>query len=272
MPPERCTTSKRAKADFRKNGPTISSYNQRLLERGAELDARARLIKEKERKRKIAVDKKKAKDRKDREARLRNGGVGYATQMAGFCHSQHKMKNGMRAFLETGKIPQAEKNVEIGAGEHNEDEPMSDNDGEPDSENGASSPLDTRGPGDMDHMELNDEKSQTKRSVKFNFEASVPSNRNCPDVINNQEEQETLKDPWDEDIFDDEELLSILEGEKQVEPKLPPICPNLVQVAENTSPRAQFAPSPHTPRFNAKRTQFEFANINMHLNFEEERA
>jgi hypothetical protein len=94
MPPTHtATTSKRAKASFKKNGPRLPEHEMRSIERGAILDRRAEELKARDAKRKRARDKLRAKEAREREGR-RKVGLGLATQLVGFSHSQRGMKVG----------------------------------------------------------------------------------------------------------------------------------------------------------------------------------
>ena len=66
-------TIKQAKADYKKNGPRLSSQQERQLKRSAELFERAQKIKEQEQRKKIAKEKRVRKEEKDRELRRRSG-------------------------------------------------------------------------------------------------------------------------------------------------------------------------------------------------------
>jgi hypothetical protein len=96
------TTLRRAKADFMKSGPRMPERELKKIERAAELDSRAEELREKEKRRKQAKRKREEKDHKEREAKRRMG-IGLATQLAGFSHTQKRMKRGMESFLAKGK-------------------------------------------------------------------------------------------------------------------------------------------------------------------------
>ncbi|KAK7541398.1 hypothetical protein IWX49DRAFT_557225 [Phyllosticta citricarpa] len=100
-------TLKQAKADYKKYGPRVSEREQRQLERGIELERRAEEIKERERRRKDAAKKRREKEERDKETRSRMG-VGIATQLAGFNHTQKQLKGAMENFLGLGKKQQAQ--------------------------------------------------------------------------------------------------------------------------------------------------------------------
>ncbi|CAI6334552.1 unnamed protein product [Periconia digitata] len=91
-------TSTEAKIAYKRAGHGISYYKQRSLERGAQLDERATRFKEKEERRKFLQKKREEREAKERQARERNG-VGLATQMIGYSHTQAQLKKGMEAFL-----------------------------------------------------------------------------------------------------------------------------------------------------------------------------
>ncbi|KAK7537529.1 uncharacterized protein J3D65DRAFT_668173 [Phyllosticta citribraziliensis] len=105
MPPTIKQTLKQAKADYKKYGPRVSEKDKRQLERGIELDRRAEGIKERERRRKDAEKKRREKEAREKETR-RSMGVGRATQLAGFNHTQKQLKGAMESFLGLGKKQQ----------------------------------------------------------------------------------------------------------------------------------------------------------------------
>jgi hypothetical protein len=77
------------------------------LQRGAELDQRAAQFRQQEERRKALKRKREEKERKEREAR-RQLGVGLATQMVGYSHTQARLKSGMEAFVGLQKKRKAE--------------------------------------------------------------------------------------------------------------------------------------------------------------------
>jgi hypothetical protein len=85
------------------------------FERAAELEKRAEAAKERDRKRKFAQQKREERESKEREAR-RKMGIGLATQLAGFSHSQKKMKGAMEGFLGLGKRKRTTEDKENKAG------------------------------------------------------------------------------------------------------------------------------------------------------------
>jgi hypothetical protein len=95
------STSHQAKADFRKHGPRVSDAELKKMERRDELEARADRLKELEKKRKQSKRKREEREGKERDAKRRMG-IGLATQLAGFSHTQKRMKSGMETFL--GKV------------------------------------------------------------------------------------------------------------------------------------------------------------------------
>ncbi|KAF2090082.1 hypothetical protein K490DRAFT_62960 [Saccharata proteae CBS 121410] len=95
-------TIKQAKAAYKKHGPQMSVKERKQLERAAELDRRAERIKEQERKRRDAQKKRQEKEEKERKAR-ESLGLGMATQLAGFNHTQKRLKGAMESFLGFGR-------------------------------------------------------------------------------------------------------------------------------------------------------------------------
>jgi hypothetical protein len=96
--PHAATTSTRAKASFKKNGPRLPQYEMKRIERGAILDRRAEEVKEREAKRKRAKEKQRLKEAREREGRAKMG-LGLATQLVGFSHTQRGMKVGFVLFV-----------------------------------------------------------------------------------------------------------------------------------------------------------------------------
>ncbi|KAF2755357.1 hypothetical protein EJ05DRAFT_502825 [Pseudovirgaria hyperparasitica] len=99
--PKTKQTLKQAKAAYKAHGPRISSHEARLAERNAELEARAQRIREAERRRRVLGRQRAEKERRERELREREG-VGLATQLVGFSHSQRAMKSGMEGWVRRG--------------------------------------------------------------------------------------------------------------------------------------------------------------------------
>lgn len=95
-------TLRQAKAAYKKQGPRLSERERRQIERGAELLRRAERAKEQERRRKDYQRRREDRERKEREAR-RSVGIGLATQLAGYSHTQTAMKRGMERFLGVGR-------------------------------------------------------------------------------------------------------------------------------------------------------------------------
>lgn len=100
IPPQ---TSKQAKAAYKKHGFRLSTRDLREIERAEELQRRADRIKEQERRKKLTQKRKAEKEQREREARAKSG-IGLATQLAGYNHSQVRMKNGMESFLRKGTV------------------------------------------------------------------------------------------------------------------------------------------------------------------------
>ena len=108
MPPKHVAqTSTEAKKAYKKNGPTISESTHRQLQRGHELELRAEREREAEKRRKLA--KEKRVEREQKEERIRKQiGVGLATQLIGYSHTQAHLKKGMEAFLGISKKQEQE--------------------------------------------------------------------------------------------------------------------------------------------------------------------
>jgi len=96
-------TLRQAKAAYKQQqGPRLSEHEQRQIDRGAELLRRAERAKEQERRKKENQRRREEKERKERKART-SIGIGLATQLAGYSHTQVAMKKGMETFLGMGK-------------------------------------------------------------------------------------------------------------------------------------------------------------------------
>ncbi|XTI85340.1 hypothetical protein V2W45_241282 [Cenococcum geophilum] len=103
-------TSKQAKAAYKKHGFRLSTRDMREIERAEELQRRADRIKEQERRKKLTQKRKAEKEQREREARAKSG-IGLATQLAGYNHSQVRMKNGMESFLRKGTVREGAMDV-----------------------------------------------------------------------------------------------------------------------------------------------------------------
>jgi hypothetical protein len=91
-------TTSEVKKQHKQNGPRLPERQVKQLERGHELDVRAARLREAEDRRKAAKKKREEREQKERAARKQMG-VGLATQMIGYSHTQAQLKNGMEAFL-----------------------------------------------------------------------------------------------------------------------------------------------------------------------------
>jgi hypothetical protein len=101
-------TSTELKKQHKKNGPRLNERQQKQLQRDFELEQRATRAREAEERRKAA--KKKRYEREVKEARARRQiGVGLATELVGYSHTQAQLKNGMEAFLGLKKKKEEEK-------------------------------------------------------------------------------------------------------------------------------------------------------------------
>ena len=98
MSAARPKTLRQVKAEWKKRSSYVSDAERKRLERGAELDRRAEAIRERDRRRKVAQERREQHEEREREAR-RKTGVGLATQLAGFNHTQKRMKGAMENFL-----------------------------------------------------------------------------------------------------------------------------------------------------------------------------
>ncbi|KAH9862764.1 hypothetical protein J1614_010857 [Plenodomus biglobosus] len=101
-------TSTEAKKQYKKNGVALPARQQKQLQRGLELDQRAARFRDSEERRKAARKKREEKEAKEERARQQMG-VGRATQMIGYSHTQAQLKNGMEAFLGVSKRRDQEK-------------------------------------------------------------------------------------------------------------------------------------------------------------------
>jgi hypothetical protein len=91
-------TTSEVKKQYKQNGPRLPDRQLKQLERGHKLDERAARLRDAERNRKAAKKKREEREEKERAARKQMG-VGLATQLIGYSHTQAQLKNGMEAFL-----------------------------------------------------------------------------------------------------------------------------------------------------------------------------
>lgn len=115
-PPRRLAqTSTEVKRLHKKSGPFIPEHQQKQLQRALELDERAARLREAEDRRRAA--KTKRAEREEKEARARKQmGLGLATQLIGYSHTQAQLKSGMEAFLGVKKRKEEEqrkRNMEL---------------------------------------------------------------------------------------------------------------------------------------------------------------
>jgi hypothetical protein len=101
-------TTSEVKKQHKQNGPRLPERQQKQLERGHELDIRAARLRESEERRKAAKKKRNEREEKEKAAR-RQMGVGLATQLIGYSHTQAQLKNGMEAFLGVKKRREEEE-------------------------------------------------------------------------------------------------------------------------------------------------------------------
>ena len=99
LPPR---TLRQAKADFKNRKPTISEAEHKRLERLSELNRRAEELQERGKKRRLAQKRRKEQEHREKDAR-RKMGVGLATQLAGFSHTQKRMRGAMERFVGKSK-------------------------------------------------------------------------------------------------------------------------------------------------------------------------
>lgn len=95
-------TSSELKKQRKQNGLQIPARQQKQLERAYELDQRAARFRDAEERRRAAKKKREEKEAKEERARQQIG-VGLATQLAGYSHTQVQLKSGMEAFLGVNK-------------------------------------------------------------------------------------------------------------------------------------------------------------------------
>ena len=97
-------TIRQAKAAYKKSGGSVrlTEAEKRRLERQIELDRRAERIQYRENQKKIQQKRRTEQEQQERESLLESG-IGLATQLVGFDHTQAQMKKGMEAFLGISK-------------------------------------------------------------------------------------------------------------------------------------------------------------------------
>ncbi|KAF1916607.1 hypothetical protein BDU57DRAFT_538892 [Ampelomyces quisqualis] len=91
-------TSSEVKKLHKQNGPRLPERQLKQLARGHELAVRAARVREADERRRHARRKRAERDEKAQAAR-RQTGVGLATQLIGYSHTQAQLKRGMEAFL-----------------------------------------------------------------------------------------------------------------------------------------------------------------------------
>jgi hypothetical protein len=91
-------TTSEVKKQHKQNGPRLPAHQVKQLERGHVLDVRAARLRDAEDRRKAAKKKREEREEKEKAAR-RQMGVGLATQLIGYSHTQAQLKTGMEAFL-----------------------------------------------------------------------------------------------------------------------------------------------------------------------------
>jgi hypothetical protein len=101
-------TTSEVKKQYKQHGAGVSAQQRAHLLRGHELDERAARHREAEARRRAAKDKRVEKMHKEEAAR-RQIGIGLATQLVGYSHTQAQLKSGMEAFLGLKKKKEEEK-------------------------------------------------------------------------------------------------------------------------------------------------------------------
>lgn len=106
MPPVHLQTSKEAKASYKKtnNGtPRLNERQRKQLARDLVLQDRADKERERESRRQWAIKQKAKREEQERSLRQQQG-IGLATQLAGYSHTQKRMKSAMEGFLRNGPV------------------------------------------------------------------------------------------------------------------------------------------------------------------------
>lgn len=179
MVPAPPQTLRRAKAAYKKGHSTLSEAEAKRIERLEVLERRACRVKLSEQRRKEAERKRVDKEERERQAR-RQLGVGLATQLAGYSHTQAKMKGVMEAFVCKGKrkrelegVGELEGAVAKKVKEEIKAEPWDDE--------------------EMDDLLLRSDGPEALESPNHSVEADTSPS--------------TSPDPWEEDDIDDATLL-----------------------------------------------------------------
>jgi len=198
-------TSKQAKKLYRMRDPTRPSKDEeRRIERSIELDRRAEAIKDRERKQKERRAKQKQQEEQERYAKCHNS-VGLATQLAGYNHTQKRMKNWMENFIglkkhekEVGRsnalIPPVQKSALV-----EENKPQSLSQGAPNSV-AHSGKLQLQDQGALDNFDNLDDQLLPYSSNATSVEISTNAAKQSIASIN----------PWDQDDIDDEFFFTLL--------------------------------------------------------------
>jgi hypothetical protein len=101
-------TTSEVKKQYKQQGVRLPQGQQKQLERAYELDVRATRLRDAQERRRANEKKRKEKEEKAKAARIQTG-VGLATQLIGYNHTQAQLKNGMEAFLGVKKRQAEEK-------------------------------------------------------------------------------------------------------------------------------------------------------------------
>jgi hypothetical protein len=101
-------TTSEVKKQYKQHGAGLTTQQRAHLLRGHELDERAARHREAEARRRAAKDKRAERLRKEEAARQQIG-IGLATQLVGYSHTQAQLKSGMEAFLGVKKKKDEEK-------------------------------------------------------------------------------------------------------------------------------------------------------------------
>ena len=101
-------TTSEVKKQYKQQGARLPEGQLKQLERAYELDVRAARLRDAQERRRVNDKKRKEKEDKAKAARAQTG-IGLATQLIGYNHTQAQLKNGMEAFLGVKKSQAEEK-------------------------------------------------------------------------------------------------------------------------------------------------------------------
>ena len=212
--PHKPQTIRQAKAEYKKAGAgtvRLSATEKRRLERQVELDRRAQRIQYRERQRKLQQKRKHEHEQQERQARAilsETAGIGLATQLAGFNHTQVQMKRGMEAFLGIKKERKKEKKEIEKEGEERDAVTADVEDGDCNNDEGRTDD------DDDEDISMTEMSCMAMLEDELSMAASSDEEGEGEDETGGKEEEigrrENKGDPWDIDDLDDGTICTLI--------------------------------------------------------------